>query len=97
MPNDRPKVGPADPETRRRKLRETLDSEAASRKAERTSEAAERNSARVAKKKAKGKTSTLKQLLDPKAGRDRTARGENTSLMEAVEEGVRQGSDKKRK
>ncbi len=28
MPNDRPKVGEADPETRRKKLREALDAEA---------------------------------------------------------------------
>ena len=93
---DRPKVVPADPETRRKMLRETLDKERTDRAAERDSQAHEKaEERRAAKKKAKG--STLRDLLDPSKERDRTVEGENTSLMEAVQEGVRQGSDKKRK
>jgi hypothetical protein len=36
-------------------------------------------------------------LLDPKNPRDRTVEGESKTIMDALQEGVRQGSDKKRK
>jgi hypothetical protein len=95
MPNDRPKVGPADPETRRKKLRETLDAERSDRAKERDSQAHEQAEKRRAGKKKGG--NTLRDLLDPKKPRHRTVEGESKTIMDAVQEGVRQGSDKKRK
>lgn len=88
MPNDRPKVGPADPETRRKKLREELD------KPTRGEGVAPREEQKPRKKR---KATTLSDLLDPNMARERTARGENTSLSEAVDEGVRQGTEAEKK
>lgn len=89
--SDRPKVGPADPETRRKKLREALN--------EPTRAEGFKRSEKPAPAKPKKKRSTLAELLDPKSKRERTMEGENKALMEAVDEGVRQGTEegKKRK
>lgn len=89
----RPKVGPADPETVRRIMRETREEE----KQEARKFVDKKAEEEAAKPKPKKKRSTLRDLLDPHVKRERTVEGEHKSLMEAVEEGVRQGSDKKRK
>lgn len=87
MPNDRPKVGPADPETRRKRLREELDKPSR----------AEGVAPREEKPKPKKKGTTLKDLLDPNMPRERTAAGENTSLSEAVDRGVEMGTEAEKK
>jgi hypothetical protein len=97
MPNpDRPKVGPADPETRRKKLRETLDAERSDRAAERDSNASADAEKRRAAKKAK-KGNTLGDLLDPSKPRERRVKGDDETLTDAVSRGVEMGSEKKRK
>lgn len=94
--SDRPKVGPADPETRRKLLREKLDSERSDRAEERNQDTLKAGAAARAKRKG-GKGTTLGALLDPKKSRERTVEGENTSISEAVRKGVEMGSEKKRK
>lgn len=95
--SDRPKVGPADPETRRKKLREALDTERSERATERDSEASAAREKQRAARKAKKPGSTLGDLLNPDKPRQRRAGTDGATLEEAVKEGVRQGTEKKRK
>lgn len=85
---NRPKVGPADPETRRKLLREKLNEPT-------------RGEGVAAKEppkpKPKKKGSTLGELLDPNKSRERRVRGEDETIMDAVNRGVDMGSEKKRK
>lgn len=89
--NDRPKVGPADPETRRKALRKVLDSEKAEGEQRRADEANERVKKRGEKKPA-GNGTTLGGLLDPKKQRDRTVEGKDETIMDAVNRGVEMGT-----
>lgn len=97
--NGRPIVGPADPETRRKAIKDALEdgkkfrAEKRKKEDEKAAEAARTSTAR------RKKRTTLGALLDPKRPRERTAEGENKTLSEAVDEGVRQGTeaDKKRR
>ena len=98
MPNktDRPKVGPADPETRRKALRKVLDDEAAAGEQRRADEANERVKNR-GKKKPAGNGTTLGGLLDPKKARDRTVEGKDETIMDAVNRGVEMGTAEDKK
>lgn len=90
MPNpDRPKVGPADPETRRKMLRQKLDEPT---RGEGVSARAEPK-----KPKSKKKGATLSDLLDASKPRERRVSGEDETISDAVNRGVAMGSEKKRK
>ena len=89
--NDRPTVGPADPETRRKKLREALDKPSGSDVGKSRPKPAE-----PAKPKKKG-TSSLRDLLNPKVERERRVRGEDESISEAVDRGVEMGTEAEKK
>lgn len=86
---DRPKPGPADDETRRKKLREELD------KPSRAEGVAPRAKKPVPKKK----SATLRNLLDPNTARERSVGEEGDTLSDAVDRGVEMGTkaEKKRK
>lgn len=84
--NDRPKVGPADPETRRRLLREKLDEPTGST-------GTVKPPPPKPKPKKKGTLETVKDLLDPSKPRERTVGGEPTTVMEAVDKGVAMGDE----
>lgn len=89
MPNpDRPKVGPADPETRRKMLRQKLDEPT-------RGEGVAAKAPPAAKKKKKG--TTLADLLDPTQERDRTVEGKSETIMDAVNRGVEMGSEKSKR
>lgn len=74
--SDRPKVGPADPETRRKKLREALDEPTR----------AEGVAPRPKPAKPKKKGNVLKRLLDPNQERQPTHDGK--TLDQVVSEAV---------
>jgi hypothetical protein len=83
MPDDRPKVGPADPETRRRLLEEKLN--------EPTKATGVAAKTPPPPKKKKG--TTLGGLLDPNVKRERRVAGDDESLSDAVDRGVREASE----
>lgn len=86
--SDRPRVGPADPETRRKLLREKL--------AEPTrGEGVAAKETPPAKPKKKG--TTLRGLLDPSNARERTVEGNDETISEAVNRGVKMGSEEEKK
>lgn len=79
--SDRPKVGPADPETRRRKLREELD------KPTRAEGVAPKPQMPAKPKKKKGGGGLL-EALDPNEKRERRIGMEGKTLDEVVSEAV---------
>lgn len=96
MPNkpNRPKVGEADPATRRKMLDETFARERADGEA---SASKARQKRMAERKKPKPEGTTLGGLLDPKRERDRTVEGEDKTIMDAVNRGVDMGTPKRRK
>lgn len=83
---DRPKVGPADPETRRKMLHEELE------KPTKATGVAPKPDAAKPKKKKRGMLDDVKDLLDPSKKRERTVEGGNESLSEAVDRGIEEGN-----
>jgi hypothetical protein len=82
---DRPKVGPADPETRRKMLHEELE------KPTKATGVAAKEKMPVKKKK-RGMMDDVKDLLDPTKPRDRAVEGKNKTVMEAIDDGIEEGS-----
>lgn len=83
MPDDRPKVGPADPETRRRLLEEKLNEPTK----------ATGVAPKAAAPKKKKNATTLSKLLDPNTSRERRVSGDDESLSDAVDRGVREANE----
>lgn len=77
MSDDRPKVGPADPETRKKLLREQLDKPTGSDGFVQRMKAA----------KVKKKAGSLGDLLDPTVPRERTQDGK--TMTQVVDEAVK--------
>ena len=96
----RPVAGPGTDAEIKASLNKTFEDRKKRSEETKRKQVEEENAARAEKKrKRKKQGNTLSDLLDPAKKRERTVRGENTTLSEAVEEGVRQGTeaDKKRK
>jgi hypothetical protein len=87
---DRPQVGPADPETRRKKLREELD------KPTRAEGVAPRPEAKPADAKKKGFLEEVADALNPNKKRERRVGEKGQRLMDAVDKGIEEGDKENR-
>lgn len=88
--NDRPKVGEADLETRRRMLREKLDEPS------KPTGVAPKPQPEMKPKKKKGFVDSLKDALDPSKPRELRRGEEGKTIMEAVEQGIEEGDKENR-
>lgn len=89
---DRPKVGPADEETRRRLLHEKLEEPTRAEGVAPKADAA----APAKPKKKKGFMESLKEALDPNVPRELRRGPEGKTIMDAVDEGIAEGDKENR-